>query len=170
MPRVWCRRSFPPNAAAEREPKSCYDCLRAGKVAITKDTEFGMVSWNEVVTNGAPGLRQDQFESVVIDTAEEWVGVRLPEAILLELVRTPTYGTWQGECWLFCCRYPMTFQGEWHQEEFDRHAAGRSGEELYYSVVEGAPQDTWDALGHALSAYVFECKRCGKLRGHFDSD
>ncbi len=164
---------FPPNVAAHKEPKCCFGCLRAGRAAITKDTEFGMVSWNEVVsgvTNGVPGLRQDQFEPVVVDPAEDWVGVRLPEAILLELVRTPTYGTWQGECWLFCCRHPMTFLGEWHQEQCERRAGVGSGEGLYYSVVEDVPPDTWDALGHALSVYIFECKRCGKLRGHFDSD
>src|SRR5262249_8580338 len=155
-------------------PKTCYTCLRAGKVAITKNTEFGMVSYNQViagVTNGVPGLRQDQFESVVIDPDpdfpdEEWVGVRLPEEIMLELIRTPTYGSWQGECWLFCCRYPMTFVGEWNCDEFDQHSADGNGEQLFYSVVEGVPEDTWDALGVGLSAYVFECKRCGKLRAH----
>jgi uncharacterized protein CbrC (UPF0167 family) len=164
---------YPPNVATRKEPKVCYACLRAGKAAITKDTEFGMVSCNEAVTgvtNGVPGLRQDQFESVVVDPEDDWVGARLPEEIMLELIRTPTYGTWQGECWLFCCRYPMTFVGEWHNEQFDAHAADGNGEALYYLVVENVPPETWDALGQGLSVYVFECKRCGKLRAHFDSD
>src|SRR5262249_592300 len=150
---------YPPDIATKKEPKTCYDCLRAGKVAITNDTEFGMVSFNEVITGvtyGVPGLRQDQFESVVLDPDEEWVGVRLPEEIMLELVRPPTYGTWQGECWLFCCRYPMTFVGEWHHEQFDQRAADGNGERLYYAVVEDVPPDTWDTLGHGLCVYVFE--------------
>lgn len=164
---------YPPSAAAVKEPKACYACLRAGKAVITKGTEFGMVSCKQLitgVTNGVPGLSQDQFESVVLDPEEMWVGVRLPEEILQELLRTPTYGSWQGECWLFCCRYPMTFMGEWHQDAFNQHAADGNGEQLFYTVVEDVPPDTWDGLGHALSAYVFECKRCGKLRAHFDSD
>jgi uncharacterized protein CbrC (UPF0167 family) len=165
---------FPPNVAAKKEPKTCYQCLRAGKAAITQDTEFGMVSCNEVftgVTGGVPGLRQDQFESVVLeeDGEDSWIGVRLPTEIMQELVRTPTYGTWQGEHWIFCCRYPMTFVGEWHHEEFDKRATDGDGERLYYSV-DGVPPDSWDGLGNALSVYVFECKRCGTLKAHYDSD
>ena len=164
---------YPTNLASKKDPKACYECLRAGKVAITKNTEFGMVSCNEVfsgVTNGVPGLRQDQFESVIIDADDEWVGVRLPEEIMLELVQTPTYGTWQGENWLFCCRYPMTFLGEWHHDDFDQRAADGNGEQLYYNLVEDVPTDSWEAVGIGLCVYVFECKRCGKLRAHFDSD
>lgn len=161
---------YPPHIATKKEPKTCYHCLRAGKATISKDTEFGMVSCNEAfsgVTNGVPGLRQDQFESVVIDADDEWVRVKLPDDILLELTRTPTYGTWQGECWLFCCRFPMTFIGEWHHEQFNQRAPDGNGEQLYYSVIEDVPPDTWNALGHGLSVYVFECN---KLRAHFDSD
>jgi len=164
---------FPSTVAEKKEPKTCYGCLRDGKAALTKDTEFGMVSLDQAftgVTNGIPGLQQDQFETVIINAEEEWAGVRLPEEIMLELIRTPTYGTWQGECWLFCCRYPMTFVGEWHHEQFDQRAPDGNGEQVYYSAVEGVPPDTWDSLGHGLNVYVFECKRCGKLRAHFDSD
>lgn len=164
---------YPPNVASKKEPKTCYDCLCAGKATITKDTEFGMVSCNELftgVTNGVPGLRQDQFESVLLDPDEECVGVRLPDEIMLELAHTPTYGTWQGERWLFCCRYPMTFVGEWDHDQFNQRAGDGDGERLYYSAVEDVPGDTWDALGNSLCAYVFECKRCGKLRAHFDCD
>jgi uncharacterized protein CbrC (UPF0167 family) len=89
---------------------------------------------------------------------------------MFELLRTPGYGTWQGECWLFCCRYPMAFVGEWHWEQFEGRAADGNGEALYYAVVEDVPAGTYDMLGHRLSVYVFECKRCGKLRAHWDSD
>ncbi len=89
---------------------------------------------------------------------------------MFELLRTPTYGSWQGECWLFCCRYPMTFVGEWKHADFERRARDSNGEELYYEVVEGVPADSWDALGQTLCVYVFECKRCGKLLAHFDCD
>ncbi len=175
---VSCRKcnesiTFPSNVAAKKEPKTCYKCLRDGKAALTKGTEFGMISWNQAfsgVTNGIPGLEQDQFESVVIDADDDWIGVRLPKEIMFELLRTPAYGTWQGECWLFCCKYPMTYMGEWHHEDFDRNAPDGAGEELYYSVVEDAPPESWDGLGHGLSVYVFKCMRCGKLRSHCDFD
>jgi uncharacterized protein CbrC (UPF0167 family) len=164
--------SFPSNAAID-EPKVCYSCLRSGHAAITKDTEFGMVSWDQAfsgVTNGRPGLKQDQFEPVVVDQEDDWIGVKLPTDIMFELLRTPTYGSWQGECWLFCCRYPMTFVGEWKHEDFTRRAPDGDGEKLFYQVVEEIPADTWDSLGSGNCVYVFECKRCGKLLAHHDSD
>lgn len=165
--------AFPKNVAVRKQPKVCYRCFRAGKAAITKDTEFGMISWEQAfsgVTHGVPGLRQNEFENVVLDAEEDWVGVRLPPEVMFELLRTPTYGTWQGARWLFCCRYPMTFVGEWHHEQFDDRSLNGNGEQLYYTVVEDVPPETWDVLGQSLCVYVFECKACGKLRAHFDSD
>ena len=94
----------------------CYACLRAGKGAMTKDTEFGMVSWEQAsqgITHGIPGLKTNDFELVLIDPDEEWYGVRMPEEHLFELLRTPAFHTWQGERWLFCCKQPMTYAGGW---------------------------------------------------------
>ncbi|NLS91903.1 MAG: CbrC family protein [Planctomycetaceae bacterium] len=165
--------TFPASVVDRKEPKTCYQCLRAGKVALTKDTEFGMVSWDQAfsgVTNGIPGLQQDQFESVMINAEEDWVGVKLPQDIMFELLRTPKYRTWQGERWLFCCRYPMTYLGEWHHDQFNQRASDGNGESLYYAALEDVPDDTWDSLGHAVNAYVFECKQCGRLRAHWDFD
>jgi hypothetical protein len=48
---------------------------------MTKDTEFGMVSWDQAfrgVTHGVPGLWTDQFEVVPIDPDRDWNGVRIP--------------------------------------------------------------------------------------------
>lgn len=166
--------SYPSQVAAKREPKACYNCLRGGRAALTKDTEFGMVSWEQAfagVSGGVPGLEQDLFEQVPVDDDDdEWFGVRLPKEIMFELLRTPTYGTWQGERWLFCCRQPMTFLGEWQREQFDARAIDSDGESLYYETLEDSPEDTWDWLGERLCAYVFQCKLCQKLRGHYDMD
>jgi len=164
---------FPAGIASEQNPHVCYTCLREGKAALAKDTEFGMIAWEQVltgVTHGSIGLQQDQFESVVIDADDDWIGVRLPEEMMLELLRTPGYGTWQGECWLFCCSYPMTFVGEWHQEAFNRRAPDGNGEQLYYAIAADVPPGTWESLGGSLAVYVFECKKCGKLRAHWDMD
>ena len=165
---------FPENVAAKKEPKICFACLRAGKGAISKYTEYGMVSAESLatgLTNGVPGLQQTDFESVGPSEAddEEWVSVRLPMEIITELLCTPTYGSWQGECWLFCCRYPMTFVGEWKHADFDTRASDGDGEKLYNSLDE-VPEGGWGRLGRAFAVYVFECKRCSKLRSHCDSD
>ena len=42
---------------------------------------------------------------------EHWYSVEFPSADLIELVRTPSYSTWQGERWLFCCNRPSVFIG-----------------------------------------------------------
>lgn len=169
------RVPFPEGIALRKEPKTCYSCLRAGKAALSKDTEFGLITWEHAVlgvTHGVPGLNTEEFETVLTFEEEEenWYGVRLPRESMLELLRTPTYSTWQGEHWLFCCCYPMTFVGNWDHQEFDRRAPDGNGERLYYSVVESVPSDSWDGLSNALSVYVFQCKSCGKLRAHYDFD
>lgn len=166
------RIEFPVSIASQPEPKVCYTCLRSGKAALSKDTEFGMISWDQAfsgVTHGLPDLRQDQFESVMTDTEHNWVGVKLPQDMMFELLRTPTCDTWQGERWLFCCRYPMTFIGEWDQEHFKHHDPQGNGEQLYRSVVEDVDADTWQFVGVGLAVYVFVCKRCGRHRAHSDS-
>src|SRR4029079_11143641 len=33
----------------KRDVHICYECLRAGKGTISKDTEFGMVSWEQAI-------------------------------------------------------------------------------------------------------------------------
>src|SRR5262245_9881541 len=66
-----CQAEIPfPDSLKNREIHVCYTCLRDRKAAITKDTEFGMVSWEQAfagVTHGVPGLRTDEFETVLVD-------------------------------------------------------------------------------------------------------
>ena len=103
---------------------SCYSCLRTGRAAIAKDTELGMVSWEQAfegVTHGSPGLRHPDFDLVAKDDSD-WIGARLPESTMWELLRTPTYLTTQGNRWLFCCRAPMVFVGSWSRDQFTRQA------------------------------------------------
>lgn len=164
---------FPDQVASKKAPKTCYACLRAGKAALSKDTEYGLVSWDQAfagVTGGVPGLRQNQFEAVMLDAEDDWIGVRLPPTVMFELLRTPTYGTWQGASWLFCCQSPMTFLGQWDQADFDQHAADGDGARLYESVVTDLPPESWGALECGHCVYVFACRTCDKLRSHWDSD
>lgn len=155
----------------------CYSCLREGKGAITKDTEFGMVSWEQAIegrTHGVPGLQTSEFETVTTDPDGEWIGVILPQEHLFELLRTPTFVTWQGEVWLFCCKKPMTYIGEWKSV-----AASLGQTEAKNMFDQLMPEDSesstwvWEGVSSASDSvclYVFQCKDCGNHRANYDMD
>ncbi|WP_181448805.1 CbrC family protein [Nonomuraea aridisoli] len=63
-------------------------------------------------THGVPDFGHAPGFELEPPGEDDWVAVRIPSAVLLELVRTPTYSTWQGEQWLFCCGDAMTYLGE----------------------------------------------------------
>jgi hypothetical protein len=67
-----------------------------------------------------------------------WVSVVIPSAILLELVRTPTYVTWQGEQWLFCCASAMVYLGEWTRADLARQAVGKPPLDAFVDIFDGA--------------------------------
>jgi uncharacterized protein CbrC (UPF0167 family) len=95
--------------------------------------------------------------------------VQVKREHLLELVYTPRYPTYQNERWLFCCREPMAFVGEWTRERFSREAEDGSGRKLFESVVEGVVPGLWeDSLGKPTGIYMFECLKCGRRRGNWD--
>jgi hypothetical protein len=193
----------------------CYLCLRNGKAAMTKDTEFGMVSWEQAfagVTHGLPGLGLNQSDFELVSLGSGWVGTRVPQEHLFELLswtlsislslrritrifvekrclriyqgylnlcrihqmdkvelRTPTYLTWQGERWLFCCKAPMVYLGTWEQDQFANYAPGVDGRALFDAVVEGGNEALWEGNLHDVTEiYVFRCSKCGRLRAHWD--
>ena len=149
---------------------SCYSCLRAGTAAITKNTELGMVSWEQAfdgMTHGAPRLNHPDFE--MIPTDSDWVRARLSQATMFELLRTPNYMSIQGECWLFCCKQPMFFVGCWSREEFSRRAPDGDGQSYFDSVVKGVVPGLWeDRLHDETGVYVFRCQTCGRYKAHWD--
>ena len=70
-----CKQTVPFPELGENEIKACYACLQTGKAAMTKDTELGMISWEQAfegVTHGLPCLNRDDFEMVPKD--DDWVG------------------------------------------------------------------------------------------------
>lgn len=155
---------------------TCYSCLRAGKAAITKDTEFGMVSWQQAVagiTHGVPGLKTADFELVLVDAEEQWFGVRLPSQHLLELIRTPSFVTWQGERWLFCCKQPMTYLGEWASLMKSRNRPNDSSAFLNEIMEEDnqTKASVWEAVSAgsgSVCVYAFQCKSCRRFRSSWD--
>jgi uncharacterized protein CbrC (UPF0167 family) len=166
---------FPEPLRAKKQMLVCYDCLRAGKAAMTKSTEFGMVSWDqafEAVTHGIPGLRTDQFEVVPIDPDEDWHGVRVPNEHLWELLRTPGFSNWQVERWLFCCRRPMAYVGGWRQVmESHRPDDPRAFFEPLLDPDDEAKEWAWECLDTGqVSLYVYRCRACGRFRATWDTD
>lgn len=155
---------------ADGEVLTCYECLRAGKAAISKDTELGMVSWEQAaegVTHGVPGLDRDDFEMVPKD--DGWVGARLPREVMYELLRTPTYISIQGERWQFCCKSPMIFVGSWSRDEFSRRAPDGDGRRYFEQIVQDVVPGLWeDELHDETGVYVFRCQHCGRLAAHWD--
>jgi uncharacterized protein CbrC (UPF0167 family) len=164
-----CKRSIPFPDLPD-EIACCYSCLREGRAALTKDTELGMVSWEQAfegLTHGLPGLSAADFE--LVSTESDWVRVRLPSAIMFELLRTPTYSSIQGERWLFCCKAPMTFMGAWSRERFQEEAPNGDGRTLFDSLVEGVVPGLWEGELHDTTGiYVFRCETCGRRRAHWD--
>jgi uncharacterized protein CbrC (UPF0167 family) len=160
--------SFP--ELGEDEIKVCHTCLRAGKAALTKDTELGMISWEQAfegVTHGVPGLKRADFE--MVQREDDWVGAKLPKEVMFELLRTPTYSTIQGERWQFCCSKPMIFLGEWSREEFSCRAPNGDGRSWFEKIVQHPVPDLWeDRLHDITGVYVFRCPSCGRFTAHWD--
>lgn len=166
---------FPEPLKAKKQLLVCYDCLRAGQAAMTKDTELGMVTWEQAVagvTHGVPGLRTEQFEVVPIDPDDDWYGARVPSEHLWELLRTPGFHSWQGERWLFCCGRPMAYLGGWRNviESLRPDDPGAFFEALFDS------DDAATSLGYEpfelgnVSLYAYRCRTCGRCRATWDCD
>lgn len=165
-----CGTLIPFPKLTDEEIVVCYDCLRLGKAAITKDTELGMVSWEQAfdgITNGIPGLNRPEFEMVPLE--DDCVGVRLPQKVMFELLRTPTYSTIQGDRWLFCCQAPMICLGEWSRDEFSKRAPDGDGQKFFNEIVQDVMPGLWeDALHDVTGVYVFRCSMCDALKAHWD--
>lgn len=152
------------------EVRACYACLRTGKAALTKDTEFGMISWEQAVegvTHGVPHLHRPDFE--MVRKQGGWVGVRMTQEMMFELLRTPTYCTIQGEQWMFCCGRPMISLGEWSREEFSSRAPDRDGRTYFSTIVKDDVPGLWeDELHDVTGVYVFRCPSCERMVANWD--
>lgn len=159
----------------EESVQCCYDCLRSGKAAITQDTEFGMVRLEDAQrgwTHGTPHLEATSYQ---LRTGQDgWVQVKIDTDRLLDLVRTPSYSTWQGVRWLFCCGGPMTYLGEWNQQDFCKHAVDGDGAKLYEQMSGDFRADSWtfDDLESRFPGkiYAFRCTACEGKRLNADME
>jgi uncharacterized protein CbrC (UPF0167 family) len=104
------------------------------------------------------------------DVANE--GTTTTKELLLELIHTPGYTTWQGEQWQFCCDRPMIYVGTWGQEEFEKHAPGGDGRAFFLDIVDEADGELWEdgEMDCAITVYAFRCPKCGNYKAHWDID
>jgi len=105
---------------------------------------------------------------------DEWHEGAAPAAALMELVRTPSYLTWQGERWPFHCDDVMQYLGRWGRADFAAAAPDGDDAALALAVV-GLGPDEIVGLGETpdeggISAYVFRCRHCPRLGGGWDCD
>ena len=132
------------------------------------------------VTLGFDGLNvHDLRDNPEIELVEDdGVGVRLPEDVYRELIRTPPYGGWQGESGLFHCNRAMVYLGDWDGQG---NQPGQEFAEMVGVSVETVaswfrrPVDEIDDFirenaDRRFSVYRFRCDECGKHRAHWDSD
>jgi len=149
---------------------ACYVCLRSGRAAITKDTELGMISWEQAyegLTHGIPGMSRTDFD--LVEGEEGWIRARLPNEMMFELLRTPNYSSIQGERWQFCCQRPMIFIGNWSRERFTNESEDGDGEALLNKLVQDVVPGLWeDQLHDVTGIYVFRCPECVRRTGHWD--
>lgn len=156
--------------ALDEEIQVCYACLRRGNATISKDTELGMISWEQAVegiTHGRPSLSDDNFE--LVQTRDGLTGAKLSPDIMFELLCTPTYSTWQGERWQFCCKHPMIFVGNWAREEFSAAAPDADGKTFFEQTVQDTVPGLWEEELHdETGVYVFQCPHCERFTAHWD--
>jgi len=166
---------FPEALRAKKQMLVCYRCLRAGKAAITKDTEFGAVGADEAftgMTDAHPAPPTDQFELIAVDIEDDepWYRARIPGEHLWELLRTPTMSTWQGERWLFCCQRPMSYLGGY---EAVPERVRPDDSVAFVESLFGPEDEVAGWIGEAVDAgnvslYLYQCKACDRHRTTFD--
>ena len=168
---------FPKDAPADHVV--CYSCLRAGRCALSKDTELGRITFASTfsgITEGFRELTKPGYELVPIrdDRGNRRIAARLPIATMLELLHTPSYVTSQGVNWLFCCGEPMTYVGEWTPSDL-RMIAPNGGPDFFQQPVGGPAGLDVDQMCECLDSgdmdvYGFRCLSCGSHSAHYDID
>ena len=164
-------RLVPATTPSEPDDAVCVPCLRAGHVAFSRDTEYGLVGWEDALagrTDGVPGLRHADGFAVSEPNEDGWVSVEIPPMVLLELVRTPVYSTWQDERWLFCCGSAMVYIGRWGSVEVVHHLPGDPAA-AFLAIFDGAEPWMWaDVDELSIDFHAFRCRSCDRVRGHVD--
>jgi len=166
-----CGAATPPPLCHEKKAFVCYEALRAGLAGYTKDSDFGMISWEQMEsgwTHGVPGLRLPGFDTRT--TAEGWLQVRLAKETISEVTRTPKFVTWQGDRWLFQDVRPMIYIGEWKKRDFETRApGGMRSDEFFSQVVRDYDPRLWQHVDR-VKIYVFRDGLTGVYAAYYDME
>jgi uncharacterized protein CbrC (UPF0167 family) len=160
----------------------CYECLRAGRVAIHHETESFNVNFSLAVRgmaslNDPDFATRERFATTVLETFDDGsqsIGVHLPQSLLFELLRSPVHQKLQREYWPWHCRGLMAYVGRWEPDDFDRQAGG----EGYEWFIRHLPpdrmdeaEDMWSWLEGGIAwSCVYQCQSCGLHRVYVDAD
>lgn len=157
------------------ETYTCFDCLKAGRVAITHTSELGIITWPDAVR----GLVRDGCERIArrhgleIWVDDEWgdpvTYLRVAPEPLLELLSTPVHSCWQEEHWPFHCGAFCAYLGHWTREDFERQAPG-SGRAWYTEHHVDNHGESWAWIDESFETSVYRCRKCGKHMVYTDSD
>ena len=173
---VRCFRVYDDEA---NELLACYECVRTDKTNFGVYTELGSIRGPgclDAIGIDEGAILAHGFEVLphpLEPNESDWHLVHVPEAITLELARTPEFKTWQGCIWLFCCSQPMVYRGAWKEAEFEEHAGDKPPGVFFDGVVEDvdAKDMSWPPyapLEECGGPYVFQCKKCRRYRGYHD--
>lgn len=163
-----------------RFSEACYGCFRKALGKSVIDTEFGAVTKefaSKGFTHGIPISDTGRYAEHKLtphtdfdpDADSDWYHFHIDAGYLNELIRTPSYHTWQGETWLFCCSRPMVFRGLIPADALDP-----AGSTIVSQVGSFLDAPNWEItvpvnkLGHTYCA--FSCESCGQVRYHEDMD
>lgn len=171
---VPCRHCGAPTrspVAVQEEAFVSYHELRSGRAGYTKDSDFGMISWEQVESGWTHGIPGGRFPGLNTRTTPEgWVQVQLPKESLAELTRTPSFVTWQGDRWLFQGNRPSIYIGEWTKRDFERHAPdGMPTETFFRSVMRDYDPRLWSRIDN-ICVYVFRGHEPRTYAAYYDMD
>jgi uncharacterized protein CbrC (UPF0167 family) len=161
----------------------CYACLRAGRVAISHETESFIVDYPRAV-RGLASLRDPAFAATqnlpttvltTYDDGSQSLAIPLPHSLLFELLRTPHHSALQSEYWPWHCGTVMAYVGRWEQDDFNRHAGGDGGYAWFARHLPPSrfveAEDMWDWLENGIAwTCVYQCQTCGLHRVYVDAD
>ena len=166
-----CGAPTPPPLVDGDEAYVSYEALRAGDAVITKDTDFGMISWEQLVDGWTHGIPGASYEGVETRTTDEgWTQAKLPEETLAELTRTPDFITWQGAVWMFEGIRPMIYVGEWSRNDFESGAPeGATPEAFFRETVRDSNDELWE-YADGICIYVFRSPETGRHAAYYDMD
>lgn len=176
-----CGGRSAPIARDERgQLRACFACFREGRALLVHDTELGMIDpviSSDGFTHGVPVDPEEAtaFRGFRTQEGEDgWLRLFVGHEAVSELLRTPTFSTWQGSVWRFCCQRPMRYVGEWDEARLIEHAGDAQAAESALAVMLGDQDDegVWEDVvrGSVGGPYVFECTACSTYRASVDRD